>query len=144
MTELISHSVEETLAAGEDFGAELNAGSVVGLIGDLGAGKTHFVKGIARSQGIQPEQVSSPTFTIAHEYRGSGIPVYHLDCYRLEDEDELERSGAHTYIGSDGICLIEWPQRIEPLLPVDTILVSIHHGPNGTRHIRIIRPDDDA
>lgn len=142
MTELVSQSVDDTIAAGADFGATLKAGSVIGLVGDLGAGKTHFVKGIARSQGVDPDQVSSPTFTIAHEYRGGGIPVYHLDCYRLEDANELERSGAHTYIESDGICLIEWPQRVEAFLPADIILVSIRHEPEGARLIQILPPDD--
>jgi tRNA threonylcarbamoyladenosine biosynthesis protein TsaE len=141
MTKLVSQSAEETIRAGEAFGSGLRAGAVVGLVGDLGAGKTHFAKGVALSQGLDPEQVSSPTFTIAHEYRGDGIPIYHLDCYRLEDEDELERSGAHTYIASDGICLIEWPQRIEALLPPGTILVSIRHEPEGGRLIQILPPD---
>jgi len=141
MTELVSHSVDDTIAAGEEFGSRLTAGSVIGLVGDLGAGKTHFVKGIARSQGVEESEVSSPTFTIAQEYVGSGLPVYHLDCYRLEDAQELERTGAHTYIGSDGICVIEWPQRIESLLPAETILVSIRHESDGKRLIHILPPE---
>lgn len=138
----ISRSVDDTISAGKDFGARLKAGAVVGLVGDLGAGKTHFVKGVAHSQGVDSDQVSSPTFTIAHEYHGTGLPLYHLDCYRLKDADELERTGAHTYIVSDGICLIEWPQRIESLLPPETILVSIRHEPGGARRIRIHWPAD--
>jgi len=135
--DLISRSVEETLQAGQALGARLSPGQVVALVGDLGAGKTHFVKGIARAHGIAEEIVSSPTFTIAQEYRGPETAVYHLDCYRLEGPEELERTGAQEYIGGDGICVIEWPQRIEALLPADTILVSIGHRDDGARHIRV-------
>ncbi|MGB0651418.1 MAG: tRNA (adenosine(37)-N6)-threonylcarbamoyltransferase complex ATPase subunit type 1 TsaE [Rhodothermales bacterium] len=143
MTELVSHCVEETIEAGNILGSRLRTGAVVGLVGDLGAGKTHFAKGIAQSQGVDPDQVSSPTFTIAQEYRGSGLPIFHLDCYRLENAEELERSGAHTYLGADGICLIEWPQHVESLLPADTILVSIRHQPEGSRLIQILTAEDD-
>lgn len=137
---MISRSVEETIEAGAVFGSRLKAGQVVALVGQLGAGKTHFVKGIARAHAIDEESVSSPTFTIAHEYRGPSLALYHLDCYRLSGPDELERTGAHEYIGGDGVCLIEWPQRIEPMLPADTILVSIRHREDGGRDIRILPP----
>ncbi len=139
--ELTSTSVAETIAAGDELGRQLRAGQVVALVGDLGAGKTHFVKGIAESQGVSREEVSSPTFTIAHEYRGPKATVYHIDCYRLEDAAELARTGADEYIGGDGVCLIEWPQRIESLLPVDTILVSIRHAEEGVRRIQILPPE---
>ncbi|MDA0378662.1 MAG: tRNA (adenosine(37)-N6)-threonylcarbamoyltransferase complex ATPase subunit type 1 TsaE [Bacteroidetes bacterium] len=141
--ELVSHSVEDTLRIGREFGAGLGPGDVVALVGDLGAGKTHFVKGVAAAQGVDPADVSSPTFTIAHLYRGR-LPIHHLDCYRLEDERELMRTGAHEVFGEEGIVLIEWPQRIEALLPEHTILVDIRHeGPNE-RRIRILEADDHA
>ena len=140
--DVISRSVEETLRTGESFGRSLSAGSVVGLMGALGAGKTHFVKGVARSRGVNPEHVSSPTFTIAHLYRGD-VDIHHLDCYRLEDEEELIRTGMHEEIGGEGICLIEWPQRIEGLLPAETILVSIEHGDSGSRRIRVFPPSSN-
>ena len=141
--EFVSHSVEDTLRIGRAFGAELSEGSVVALVGDLGAGKTHFVKGVAASQGVDPGAVSSPTFTIAHVYHGA-LEVHHLDCYRLEDEAELVRTGAHEVIGVEGISLIEWPQRIEALLPEETILVSIRHAGATERHIRILFPESHA
>lgn len=134
-----SHSVEDTIRIGQQFGAGLTSGAVVALIGDLGAGKTHFVKGVAGARGVDPGSVSSPTFTIAHEYRGD-LAVHHLDCYRLEDARELERTGAHEVIGTEGICLIEWPQRIEALLPPETILVQISHEGESVRRIRILPP----
>ena len=135
--DLISRSVEETQQAGEALGARLEPGQVVALVGNLGAGKTHFVKGMARAHGIAEDGVSSPTFTIAQEYHGPETTLFHLDCYRLEGPEDLERTGAHEYIGGDGICVIEWPQRIESLLPADTILVSIGHRDDGSRHIRV-------
>ena len=138
--DLISRSVEETVDAGFSFGARLGPGQVVALLGDLGAGKTHFVKGVAKAHGIEANSVSSPTFAIANEYRSGRCPIYHIDCYRLSGARELERTGADEYIGGDGICLVEWPQRIEELLPPDTILVSIRHGEEGTRHIQILPP----
>jgi tRNA threonylcarbamoyladenosine biosynthesis protein TsaE len=141
--EFVSHSVEDTLEIGRSFGSGLKPGSVVALVGDLGAGKTHFVKGVAASQGIDPAVVSSPTFTIAHVYHGA-MDVHHLDCYRLEDEAELIRTGAHEVIGIEGTALIEWPQRIEALLHEDTILVSIRHAGPTERHIRIHFPDSHA
>lgn len=141
--EFVSHSVEDTLRIGRAFGAELGEGSVVALVGDLGAGKTHFVKGLASAFGVDPSTVSSPTFTIAHVYHGT-LDVHHLDCYRLEDEAELMRTGAHEVIGVEGIALIEWPQRIEALLPEETILVSIRHAGDSERHIHILFPDSHA
>ena len=138
--DLISRSVEETIEAGSSFGAGLEPGQVVALLGDLGAGKTHFVKGIATAHGVSADTVSSPTFAIANEYRGGTHPIYHIDCYRLSGAEELERTGAQEYIGGDGICLVEWPQRIEELLPPDTILVNIRHGEDGSRHIQILPP----
>lgn len=139
-----SHSVTDTINAGASLGAVLERGAVVALWGDLGAGKTHFVKGIARSLGIDPESVSSPTFAIAHEYHGGRYLLYHLDCYRLSDAADLERTGAQDYIGSDGVCLIEWPQRIETLLPPTTILVRILHRDDGGRDIQILPLGDNA
>lgn len=138
--DMITRSVEETIDAGALFGARLKAGQVVALVGDLGAGKTHFVKGIARAHGIAEDSVSSPTFTIAHEYRGPCVVLYHLDCYRLSGAEELERTGAHEHIGGDGICLIEWPQRVEGLLRADTILISIRHRDDGGRDIQVLPP----
>lgn len=132
----MSHSVDETMQIGRDVGDHLVAGDVIALIGDLGAGKTHFVKGVAAAHGVDPATVSSPTFTIAHEYSGR-TPIYHLDLYRLEDTSELLRSGADDYIGGDGICLIEWPEKAESLLPQSTILVRIVHAGEDTREINI-------
>ncbi len=131
-----SDSEGETLELGRQFGLLMKRGDVVALLGDLGAGKTHFVKGMALSLGIAPEDVSSPTFTIAQEYRGakSSIPLFHLDLYRLSSEKELLQAGVEDYVGGEGICAIEWPQHAETLLPSSTHIVKIVHGEGNQRH----------
>jgi len=131
-----SYSEVETLEFGRKFGSLLQLGDVVALVGDLGAGKTHFVKGVATALGISPEQVSSPTFTIAQEYRGTNptLPLFHLDLYRLTSENELLQTGIEEYLNGEGICVIEWPQRAEALLPSSTHVVKIIHGEENVRH----------
>ena len=129
-----SSSEAETRALGKQFGARLAMGDVVALVGDLGAGKTQFVKGVAEAFGISPEDVSSPTFTIAHEY-GGHIPLYHLDLYRLSGPAELQQSGVEEYFDMDGICLVEWPERAEHLLPERVQIIRLTHLQDGNRRI---------
>jgi len=136
---IISQSPADTMEAGRSLGNELGVGAVVALIGDLGAGKTHFVKGVAASKGIDPSTVTSPTFTIAQVYSGNP-DVAHLDLYRLEDPQELVQTGAVDYIDGDGICLIEWPEKAEDWLPESTVLVRIQHMDDGARQIDIAKP----
>lgn len=131
-----STSVEETIRIGFEFGKQLEAGDVVCLDGDLGAGKTHFVKGVASYFGINPEKVSSPTYTLIHEYSGE-LPVYHFDCYRLKHEQEALEIGAEEYFYGDGVCLVEWPKRIEGLIPEEAIWVEISHLSDSKRKINI-------
>lgn len=133
---IISSSVEETIQAGMEFGKQLEAGDVVCLDGDLGAGKTHFVKGVASYFGIAPEKVSSPTYTLIHEYSGD-LPVYHFDCYRLKHEMEALEIGAEEYFYGDGVCLIEWPEKIGSLIPEDAIRIEIKHRSDTKRAIII-------
>ena len=107
----LTHSEEETQAAARELAATLEAGDVVLLSGELGAGKTAFVRGLAAGLGIDPDDVFSPTFTLVHEYRGGRLTLYHADLYRLEqaatDDLGLEEMGA-----SDGVLAIEWPDRL--------------------------------
>jgi tRNA threonylcarbamoyladenosine biosynthesis protein TsaE len=111
-----SRSEAETLAVAREYAASLRAGDVVLLSGNLGAGKTAFVRGLAEGLGIDPEQVSSPTFTIVHEYRGGRITLYHADLYRLEraatEDLGLEEMGVR-----DGVLAVEWPDRLSHPLP---------------------------
>lgn len=131
-----SSSVEETIEAGFEFGKQLEPGDVVCLVGDLGAGKTHFVKGVASYFGIDPESVSSPTYTLIHEYSGD-LPVYHFDCYRLKSEQEALEIGAEEYFYGEGVCLIEWPGIIDSLIPEEAIRVDISHVSDSKRSIHI-------
>ncbi len=140
ITQVIASSIEETLEAGERLAAGLQAGDVVLLKGDLGAGKTHFVKGVARYFGIPEEEVQSPTFSIIHEYPGK-IPLYHVDAYRLNRPEEALEFGIEEYLYGDGICLIEWPERIEALLPESSRVVEITHIDEKKRQISIHTQD---
>lgn len=103
------------------------------LHGDLGAGKTHFVKGAARFFGVDPDTVSSPTFTLIHEYRDGSIPVYHFDFYRLKSEEEALDIGAEEYFFDDGICFVEWPEKAAGIIPTDAIWIDIKHKSEGER-----------
>src|SRR5437763_11047325 len=110
MDTLISHSPEETLAIGEQWGREAQRGWVIGLSGDLGAGKTQLVKGIARGLGITAG-VHSPTFALINIYEGGRLTLFHLDLYRLETPQEITSSGLEEYMTADGITVIEWAAR---------------------------------
>lgn len=131
-------SVEETVALGEQLANHLQPGDIVALYGDLGAGKTHLVKGIARALGVEEAAVSSPTFTIVQEYAGT-LPIYHIDAYRVEHPDELYELGYEDYFYGDGLCLIEWPSRIELLLPDDVIRLRLTHQGGDRRSIECAR-----
>lgn len=111
-----TQSEEETIALGVDFAKRLSPGSIVALFGELGTGKTRFIKGICRGLGVH-EHVASPTFTIVNEYNGTGIKVYHFDFYRMKSVLELQEIGFDEYLEDDGVCLIEWADRVQDFLP---------------------------
>jgi tRNA threonylcarbamoyladenosine biosynthesis protein TsaE len=133
-------SVAETMALGERLAEHLRPGDIVALYGDLGAGKTHFVKGIARALGVDEATVSSPTFTIVQEYAGS-CPIYHIDAYRVKTPGEFYELGYEDYFYGDGLCLIEWPSRIEALLPDDAIRLRLTHQGGDRRRIEHVADD---
>jgi len=116
----ILNSAEATQALGESWATELTGGEIIALYGVLGAGKTQLVKGLARGLGYSGD-VSSPTFTIVHEYRGGRLPLYHLDLYRLKTEAEGIDIGLEEYLPSDGVTVIEWPDRLASILPPETV-----------------------
>lgn len=134
MKEVITKSEKETMDAARAFGERTAPGTIVCLEGDLGAGKTHFVKGFAQAFGIHPEQVTSPTFTIINEYRGT-LPVFHFDFYRITDYSEALEIGAEEYFYGNGVCIIEWPGRIEEILPDTIQTISITSTGKSTRKI---------
>ncbi len=139
---VISHSPEETQALGERLGARLLAGSVVACIGELGAGKTCFVQGLARGLGVK-SVATSPTFVLINRYRGR-LPVYHLDAYRPETLTELLDIGVEELLHGNGVTLIEWADKLLPLLPSHTITVTISGLGDEPRRIVIETPEVDA
>ena len=119
-----TNSPEETYAFGKKLGMEAQAGQVYCLNGDLGVGKTVFTKGLAVGLGIT-EPVSSPTFTIVQVYEEGRLPFYHFDVYRIGDIEEMEEIGYDDYFFGNGICLIEWAELIEEILPDNVISITI-------------------
>ena len=120
-------SEKETERIGEAIGQAAEAGTVVALIGDLGTGKTTLTKSIARGLGVT-ETVTSPTFNIIREYKSGRIPLYHFDVYRIGDPDEMFELGYEEYFYGDGICVVEWADIIEELLPEDAVIIRIERG----------------
>ncbi|MBS3907585.1 MAG: tRNA (adenosine(37)-N6)-threonylcarbamoyltransferase complex ATPase subunit type 1 TsaE [Syntrophaceae bacterium] len=133
-----SKSPSETIRIGKTIGSSLQAGDVVALMGELGAGKTQFIKGLAQGVGVgKSVYVSSPSFTLINEYNG-GIPFYHIDLYRLEEEKEAEELGLEEYFHGEGITAIEWADRIPSLLPGEILRVNIHYTGKQTRSIELV------
>ncbi|MEI6077277.1 MAG: tRNA (adenosine(37)-N6)-threonylcarbamoyltransferase complex ATPase subunit type 1 TsaE [Verrucomicrobiota bacterium] len=112
MATFISHSPAETEALGECLGRKASRGMVFALSGDLGAGKTQFVRGLARGLGVTG-RVHSPTFTLVNEYGGGRLPLFHLDLYRLETAEQLWSAGIEEYLTPGGVSVIEWSERLE-------------------------------
>ena len=119
-----TNSDRETFALGEKLGKEARAGQIYTLVGDLGVGKTVFTQGMACGLGIT-EPISSPTFTIVQEYQEGRLPFYHFDVYRIGDIEEMEEIGYDDYFFGQSVCMIEWANLIEELLPEYVIRVKI-------------------
>ncbi|MFH1616118.1 MAG: tRNA (adenosine(37)-N6)-threonylcarbamoyltransferase complex ATPase subunit type 1 TsaE [Planctomycetota bacterium] len=137
--EIVSHSVDETISLGRRIGEQLKGGEIIGLVGTLGTGKTHLIKGIAAGLGsVDLRNVNSPTFVIINEYRGGRLDVFHIDAYRLESIAEFEMLGFDDYCYADSVVMIEWADKIERALAgLEIIRIELSHcGPND-RTIRI-------
>ena len=122
-----SNSPQETEALGEELVKTLPPGAVVAFFGDLGAGKTAFVRGMARGLGIT-QRVTSPTFTIVNEYEGGALPLFHFDMYRLRSAEELFDIGWEDFLSRGGICAVEWSENIREALEPGTVTVEILRG----------------
>ncbi|MDP8225419.1 MAG: tRNA (adenosine(37)-N6)-threonylcarbamoyltransferase complex ATPase subunit type 1 TsaE [Candidatus Lernaella stagnicola] len=121
----ISRDEEETREWGKRLAVYLRPGDVVGLVGELGAGKTRFAQGLARGLGVPADTViTSPTFTLLAIYESGRLPFYHFDFYRLETAVDLERIGAEEYLWGEGVCAVEWAERIPEALPDETLYVN--------------------
>jgi tRNA threonylcarbamoyladenosine biosynthesis protein TsaE len=131
----VSESPEQTRGIGERLAARLGPGDVVACVGDLGAGKTCFIQGLARGLGVTSE-VTSPTFVLVNQYRGR-VPLYHLDAYRTVRLTELVDIGVEEMLHGDGVTVVEWADKLVPLLPPRTITVTIAGLGDEPRHITI-------
>ncbi|MCI8312053.1 MAG: tRNA (adenosine(37)-N6)-threonylcarbamoyltransferase complex ATPase subunit type 1 TsaE [Lachnospiraceae bacterium] len=115
---------EETFALGKKIGEAIRPGTIISLVGDLGVGKTVFTQGVAKGLGIH-EPVNSPTFTIMQVYENGRLPFYHFDVYRIGDIEEMDEIGYEDYFYGEGVCLVEWANLIEELLPEGVCQVKI-------------------
>lgn len=133
-----TYSPEETKNVAKTWAANLKAGSILILEGDLGAGKTTFIKGLAQGLGdISEASIQSPTFTYLHIYEGGRLPLYHFDLYRLRGPDEFLQQGFDEFLEGRGICCIEWPDRIATLLQMPYWKITITHINPTTRFLEI-------
>lgn len=130
-------SPEALPAAAREFAAAMQGHTVFAFYGQMGAGKTTFIKALCRELGVD-DVVNSPTFSIVNEYRAeaTGRLVYHFDFYRLRRLDEACDMGCEDYFYSGAVCLIEWPELVEPLLPAEAVAVSVQEEPDGSRTLR--------
>lgn len=138
MKEFVSRSVAETEAIAGEVATLLHPGSVLALYGDLGAGKTAFVRGLVKA--LCPEclpLVHSPTFAIVNEYRGEQVTVCHFDLYRLRDEDDLYSTGFFECLGGEGIVVTEWSENFPEVFPEGTLRLKLEAFPNGERRLTL-------
>ena len=120
---------------GAALGKIVRSGDVVALQGDLGAGKTNFVQGLARGLAIA-QDVNSPTFILANEYNDGRLPLYHIDAYRVENAQEAEGFGLDDYLSGDGVTVIEWAERVRNALPRDVLWIEFEYVDENTRYVR--------
>ena len=124
--DFISHSVEQTRRLGARLGQMLEGGEVLCLTGDLGTGKTCIVQGIGRGLGVT-DRITSPTFTLINEYRGGRLFLYHVDLYRIVDAKSALMFGLDDYLYGDGICAIEWAERVQAIWPDEYLNIKLRH-----------------
>jgi tRNA threonylcarbamoyladenosine biosynthesis protein TsaE len=136
MKEIIIENTDTIRRSAAEFIAQTNGKKVFAFEGNMGAGKTTFIKAICEESGVE-DVINSPTFSIINEYRSSitGELIYHFDFYRINRISEAQETGANDYFYSGALCLIEWPEKIKELLPENTVYVSIREQPDGSRLI---------
>ena len=131
-------STSETIRIGKSIGSLLMSGDVVALVGELGTGKTQFIKGLATGVGVgKPTYISSPSFTLINEYAGK-VPFYHIDLFRLKSEREAEELGLEEYFQGGGITAIEWADKMPSFLPQEMLWIHIRYTGKHTRSFEII------
>ncbi len=130
------HGLEQLPAAAEQFLSEIGGNRLIAFYAPMGAGKTTFTTAVCHALGVREDAVSSPTFAILNEYRAaSGEPVFHFDFYRINRLTEALDLGLYDYLDSGCLCLMEWPENIEELLPEETLKVHITVQPDGSRNV---------
>ena len=144
----MEHKIEIATAealpqAAQEFASLMGDETVYAFYGEMGAGKTTFIRELCRALGLEEDLANSPSFSIINEYRSDTTAelIYHFDLYRLESVDEALEIGVEDYFDSGALCLLEWPERIEPLLPDDTVKVSISVNPDDSRTLTIDIPE---
>ena len=143
MATFISNSPDQTKEFARRFANDIKPGDVLALKGDLGAGKTEFVKGLVAGLGADAV-VASPTFTIIHEYIGGRLPIYHFDLIRLEDRPSVERLGLDEYFFGDGICVVEWADRFSDLIPEHARWINLEIKSENVREITFHERDSQG
>ncbi len=133
---LVSHSAEQTQRFGEQLGELACAGDLFFLEGELGAGKTCLVQGLGRGLGIT-EEINSPTFILANEHRGGRLTLFHLDVYRVRNAAEALGIGLDDYLSGDGVCVIEWAEKIRAALPDERLWITLRHIDEETRELKL-------
>lgn len=136
MTEIQIKSINEIASAAAEFAGKMGDNRIFAFYGTMGAGKTTFIRALCQHLGVR-DVINSPTFAIVNEYlSGSGDPIYHFDFYRIKNLQEAIDIGYFDYIDSDRLCLMEWPELIETILPDDTVKVRIEENSDGSRRLR--------
>ncbi len=135
MLEITSHSAEQTQRLGQHLGELARAGDLICLEGDLGSGKTCFVQGVGRGLEV-PDAIHSPTFILANEYRAGRLTLFHIDVYRVRDADEAIGFGLEDYVTGDGVCVIEWAEKIRDALPPERLWITFRHLGESERGLR--------
>lgn len=129
-------SLEDLERAAREFLEAIGKNTLIAFYAPMGAGKTTFTTAICKALGVQEDAISSPTFAIVNEYRGgAGQPIYHFDFYRIERPEEALDIGLYDYLDSGDLCLMEWPENIEGLLPEETLRIQIAVNPDGSRTV---------
>ena len=137
--EIKINSLSEISSAAKQFVAAMGDNTIFAFYGHMGAGKTTFIKAICEELGVK-DVITSPTFAIVNEYTdGQGESVYHFDFYRIKKQEEVYDIGFEDYVESGSVCLMEWPELIEDILPADTVKVSITEQPDGTRLVESMK-----
>lgn len=136
MASFTSNSPAETETFGRQLAADIRAGSILALTGDLGSGKTQFVKGLVAGLGSNAP-VTSPTFTIVHEYAGGRLPIYHFDFFRLEDRQSIARLGLDEYFFGDGVSVVEWADRFSEFIPEQARWIGFEVKSESSRFIKV-------